>query len=158
LAKSPSPAAEQIAQADALLEKHDLPAAIAAYSAAIKTDPGAAVAFLGLGKAQLESCDFDAAVETFTTALKLDPTLYDAYGYRAFANAYVDDDRENDVLDDAQKAIDNKAQLILAHAARAAMFAARSDDDNALEESRIILEIDPKSPVGLIVRANAKLA
>lgn len=76
-AADPQSAPVNTAWGDLLLEKHNIPEAAKSYQIALKSDPGYALAHLGMARALMEE-NPPAARAAAAQALKLNPTLWEA--------------------------------------------------------------------------------
>jgi tetratricopeptide (TPR) repeat protein len=146
-AQDPPDAAWFQQQGDRLFQARKLEAAAEAYQQAIKLQPNNAKANAGLGFAYAAMGRYPQAVEAFKQAIRLQPDSPWAYG--GLGTAYHMLRRYQESKDAYQQAIRRKPDFAEAHYGLGRTYLMLGDRDGAVEEYRVLKNLDPKSAAEL---------
>jgi len=137
------------------------PKAFAAFSEAVRLDPNFAQAHVGIADYYIWLCifgilpsteAFPKAKESATRALEIDPDLGEAHTTLAFATTIYDWDWEK-AEEIYKRAIELSPNYSLAHEWYSNLLAAVGRYEEAVEEGRIAIELNPLSARGRVMHA-----
>jgi membrane protease YdiL (CAAX protease family)/Tfp pilus assembly protein PilF len=138
------------------LARKEYDEAIAAYTRALRLDPGHAPAYTKRGEALIEKQEYDKAVRDLDRAIELDPDLGDAYFNRGLARQRLGLRRQ--AIADYDEAIRIDPDDGQAYANRGLAYLDEDDPDRAIADLTEALRREPEDAKALIWRGQAYLA
>ncbi len=129
--------------------------AIEEFTAAIRHDPGCAMAYVNRAAAYLNKGDLDQAIADCNRGLEIDPQLALAYVNRG--GAYLNRGELDRAIADCTQAIDLEPKLALAYANRGGACLNQGEPGQAIADCTRAIELDPKLTLAYANRAAAFL-
>ena len=136
-----APATIEYNRGSDFLENEDFDTAIACFSAAIRLNPGYALAYKDRAAAYAEKGEYDKAIMDYSKAIQLNPDSFEAYNNRG--NRYRNKNEYDKAIEDYTEAIRIKPDCVPSYRGRAKAKHAIGDI-SAYSDSRRAKELEAK--------------
>ncbi len=143
-----------VAEADEKLATNHRTGALARYVRAVRTDPGYAVAYDGLGRALVTKGKTEYALAAYLTAARLDPMLSDAHWGAAMTLARLG--RFDEAIEQMQQVVELDPADADAHGRLAIWYYYLDDTDASWQHVRASRDLGREPPGQFIALLEAK--
>jgi len=136
-----------------LLEKGDIAAAIAIFSAILQEDPRNVTAYVARGEANAKKGELDVAIANYTAAIQINPRHLKSHFNRAMSLAAKG--RAEDAIADYGKVIEIDPGNSAAYINRGNLYFAKGEVGRAIEDYSAAIKYNPKSTIAFRNRGSA---
>ncbi len=152
--RTPDQAIALVAEGNEKLDTNRRTGALNAYARAVRTDPGYALAYNGLGRALVTKGKVEYALAAYLTAARLDATLVDAPFGAAMTLARLG--RLDEAIDQMQLAVELDPANTDAHQRLAIWYYYLDDTETAWQHVRVSRDLGQEPPGQFIALLEAK--